>query len=330
MSEISSNDNIVTKDSPDGIEEFLERIKDDYSQADLKTIKDSYDFAEKAHEGQTRRSGEAYIFHPLAVAAIIAELKLDVSTVCTGLLHDTVEDTEVTLEDITRLFGKDISLLVDGVTKITQMKFRNTHEKQGENIRKMIVAMGKDVRVILVKLADRLHNMRTLGALPAEKRHRIARETLDIFAPIANRLGMHTFQIELEDLGFSSLYPEISLEVDFSDKRVDMSLWDSGIQLYANPYYTTDSVLAEHGDKVTAAIRAISKGWGWAHDNVEGAVDHLVARYPNLQKESEMIAAPLVLGYSFNEKTKAGGWGVMTKENWQDHPDTYRLMGLSE
>lgn len=111
------------------------------------------------------------------------------------------------------------------------------------------------------------------------------------------------------------------------DKRVDMSLWDTGIQLYANPYYTTDSVLAEHGDKVTAAIRAISKGWGWAHDNVEGAVDHLVARYPNLDKESEMIAAPLVLGYSFNEKTKAGGWGVMTKENWQDQIDVYDSLG---
>jgi len=107
------------------------------------------------------------------------------------------------------------------------------------------------------------------------------------------------------------------------DKRVDMTLWDSGIQLYANPYYTTDDVLAEHGDKVTAAIRAISRGWGWAHDNPEGAVDALVERYPNLRKESEMIAAPLVIGYSFNEKTAAGGWGTMTKENWQSQIDTY-------
>jgi len=111
------------------------------------------------------------------------------------------------------------------------------------------------------------------------------------------------------------------------DKRVDMTLWDSGIQLYASPYYTTDAVLAEHGDKVTAAIRAISRGWGWAHDNMEGAVDALVARYPNLKKESEMIAAPLVLGYSFNEKTKAGGWGTMAEDNWQAQIDTYDSLG---
>lgn len=171
-------------------------------------LRDVYAFSHKAHDGQIRRSGEAYISHPLAVAGILAHLKLDFPSVATGILHDTVEDTEVELEDIKNLFGEQVSFLVDGVTKINQMNFRNTHEKQGENIRKMIVSMGRDVRVVLVKLCDRLHNMRTLKHMKPVKQERIAKETLDIYAPLASRLGINWLKIELEDLSFRYSNPE--------------------------------------------------------------------------------------------------------------------------
>jgi guanosine-3',5'-bis(diphosphate) 3'-pyrophosphohydrolase len=176
--------------------------------ADLSLIQKAYEFSERAHSGQIRRSGDPYILHPLGVAAILAELHLDLPTIATGLLHDTVEDTHVTLQDLEHGFGPTVTRLVDGVTKISLMKFRNTHEKQGENIRKMIVATGKDVRVVLVKLADRLHNMRTLHHMPPEKQARIALETLDIYAPLASRLGINSIKIELEDLSFRYAFPE--------------------------------------------------------------------------------------------------------------------------
>lgn len=193
---------------PQNIEELLELVKSYSPTADLPLIQKAYEFSEKAHSGQIRRSGDPYILHPLGVAAILAELHLDVATIATGLLHDTVEDTQVTLAQIEAGFGPVVARLVDGVTKISLMKFRNTHEKQGENIRKMIVAMGKDVRVVLVKLADRLHNMRTLNHMPPDKQARIALETLDIYAPLASRLGINAIKIELEDLSFRYAYPD--------------------------------------------------------------------------------------------------------------------------
>lgn len=198
---------------PESIEDFLKKYQSQYSQKDLDLIANAYEFSDKAHAGQMRRSGEPYIHHPLSVAGILSDLDLDVTTVITGLLHDTVEDTEVTIEDIESNFGKEVAYLVDGVTKISQMKFRNTHEKQGENIRKMIVAMGKDVRVVLVKLADRLHNMRTLNHMPYQKQARIAQETLDIYAPLASRLGMNSIKVELEDLSFRYAYPDMYYEL---------------------------------------------------------------------------------------------------------------------
>ncbi len=190
------------------IDDLIESVRTYYPNADFEFLKKAYTFSEKAHEGQIRRSGEPYISHPLGVAGILAELKLDLETIATGLLHDTVEDTDVTLADIKKNFGETTARLVDGVTKISLMKFRNTHEKQGENIRKMIVAMGKDVRVVLVKLADRLHNMRTLNHMSPEKQMRIAQETLDIYAPLASRLGINTVKTELEDLSFRYGFPE--------------------------------------------------------------------------------------------------------------------------
>tara|TARA_B100000749_G_scaffold280898_1_gene280887 strand:- start:84578 stop:86794 length:2217 start_codon:yes stop_codon:yes gene_type:complete len=212
MSEIAT-DIPLSEKTPQTIDELVESLEGHYSKDDLETLRKCYEFSEKAHDGQVRRSGEPYISHPLSVAGILAELRLDMSTICTGLLHDTVEDTDVDIEDIEERFGKSVAHLVDGVTKITQMKFRNTHEKQGENIRKMIVAMGKDVRVILVKLADRLHNMRTLNHMPYQKQARIAQETLDIYAPLASRLGINSIKIELEDLSFRYGYPDMYYEL---------------------------------------------------------------------------------------------------------------------
>lgn len=194
--------------SIESIDDLIHLILGYFPQANVDFIRKAYHFSEKAHEGQIRRSGEPYIFHPLGVAAILAELRLDLPTIATGLLHDTVEDTDVTLDEIEKEFGEEVRNIVDGVTKISKMTFRNTHEKQGENIRKMIVAMGKDVRVVLVKLADRLHNMRTLNHMPPDKQARIADETLDIYAPLAGRLGISSIKIELEDLSFRYSHPE--------------------------------------------------------------------------------------------------------------------------
>lgn len=173
----------------------------------VKTCHQAYLVAEKAHHGQTRRSGEAYISHPVAAALILAKMRLDHQTIMATLLHDVVEDTLVSKEELKRLFGEDVTALVDGVTKLTQIKFESRAEAQAENFRKMVLAMVKDIRVIIVKLADRLHNMKTLGVMPAAKRRRIAIETLEIYAPIANRLGMHAVYTGLEDLGFKALYP---------------------------------------------------------------------------------------------------------------------------
>lgn len=208
MSDAVLDDLKPTEVGPQSLDDLLDIIRGYFPNADLNLIRKAFDVSEKAHQGQIRRSGDPYILHPLGVAAILAELQLDLPTIATGLLHDTVEDTHITLEDIEKNFGTTVARLVDGVTKISLMKFRNTHEKQGENIRKMIVAMGKDVRVVLVKLADRLHNMRTLNHMPPEKQTRIAAETLDIYAPLASRLGINAMKVELEDLSFRYCYPE--------------------------------------------------------------------------------------------------------------------------
>lgn len=214
---------LISEKSPESLEDLLDKVKAYDPGADLALIERAYHFSEKAHEGQFRRSGEPYVTHPLGVAAILADLRLDQATVITGLLHDTVEDTKATLVDIEREFGRVIAELVDGVTKISRITFRNTHEKQGENIRKMIVAMGKDVRVVLVKLADRLHNMRSLAHMPYEKQLRIAQETLDIYAPLAGRLGIMSIKIELEDLSLRFSKPDMYYQLAglVSQKKVE-------------------------------------------------------------------------------------------------------------
>src|ERR671914_858178 len=189
-------------------EDLLEKVRSYSPDADLELLRRAYVFSALEHKGQVRHSGEPYLVHPLEVADFLADMKLDVVAVAAGLLHDVVEDTLSTPERIAELFGKEIAHIVEGVTKIGAIPFSSTEERQAENFRKMLLAMVDDVRVVLVKLADRLHNMRTLHHLRPDKRKRIAQETLDIFAPIAHRLGMGRVRGELEDLAFKHLHPE--------------------------------------------------------------------------------------------------------------------------
>ncbi len=195
------------------IDDILDLVVSYNPQADLERIKKAYVFSAKVHMGQVRLSGEPYLVHPLEVASILAQLKLDTATVVTGLLHDTVEDTYTTLEEIEKNFGHEVAFLVDGVTKISRMTLESSEEDQAETFRKMILAMVKDIRVILIKLADRLHNMRTLKFQSPDKQGQIAEETLDIYAPMAHRLGIDSVKSELEDLALQYLHPDVYKEL---------------------------------------------------------------------------------------------------------------------
>lgn len=189
------------------------------SKDQVNAVRRAYYYAEQAHDGQLRSSGEHYVTHPLAVATILAEMHMDHQSLMAAMLHDVIEDTGIPKEAIVAQFGDNVGELVDGVTKLTQMKFGTKAEAQAENFQKMAMAMARDIRVILVKLADRLHNMRTLGALNAEKRRRIAKETLEIYAPIANRLGMNRIYAEFEDLGFKAMYPMRAARIQSAVKK---------------------------------------------------------------------------------------------------------------
>lgn len=190
------------------LDDILEQVRSYNPKADLETINRAYVYSAKAHAGHVRQSGEPYLIHPLQVAGILADMKMDVNTIAVGLLHDTIEDTEVTREDLIKHFGDEVTYLVEGLTKIGKLEFETRAHHQAENLRRMILSMAKDIRVIMVKLADRLHNMRTLEHLKPEKQVKVSQETMDIYAPLANRLGIAWIQSELEDLAFKYLYPE--------------------------------------------------------------------------------------------------------------------------
>lgn len=198
-------------EAPDNtsLEDVNAAIKTYYPDADFGLIERAYRFSDSRHKGQKRKSGEDYIVHPLSVAKILATMKMDIPSIVTGILHDTVEDTPATLDELRKEFGQEIAFLVDGVTKISQISFSTSHEKQAENFRKMVFAMARDIRVIFVKLADRTHNMRTLAHMKPEKQQKIAQETIEIYAPLANRLGISWMKIELEDLSFKYLKPDV-------------------------------------------------------------------------------------------------------------------------
>src|SRR3989338_2756138 len=202
-------------------EDLLEKVRAYSPDTDVELLRRAYVFSAFEHRGQVRRSGEPYLIHPLAVADVLADMKLDVVAIAAGLLHDVVEDTLTTIERIRELFGPEVAHVVEGVTKISAIPFSSSEERQAENFRKMLLAMVDDIRVILVKLADRLHNMRTLHHLPEERRTKVAKETLDIYAPIANRLGMSKVKNKLEELAFRHLEPAAyqALRAEVEGKR---------------------------------------------------------------------------------------------------------------
>lgn len=191
----------------DGARGLLAKLRTYLPAEQINIVRRAYEFGADAHRGQTRMTGERYISHPIAVASILADLNLDYQSIVAAILHDVIEDTPTAKEHIVEEFGQEVAELVDGVSKLDQIQFKSKAEAQAESLRKMMLAMARDIRVILLKLADRLHNMRTLGSMPAEKRRRISRETLEIYAPMANRLGINDIRLELEDLGFRNLYP---------------------------------------------------------------------------------------------------------------------------
>ncbi len=201
------------------IDALADRLSTYLGADQVNLVRRAYFYAEQAHDGQRRRSGEAYVTHPLAVANILADMHMDHQSLMAAMLHDVIEDTGIAKEALTAQFGETVAELVDGVSKLTQMKFETKAEAQAENFQKMAMAMARDIRVILVKLADRLHNMRTLEVLAGEKRRRIAKETLEIYAPIANRLGMHAMRVEFEDLGFKAMHPMRSERIRAAVRR---------------------------------------------------------------------------------------------------------------
>jgi guanosine-3',5'-bis(diphosphate) 3'-pyrophosphohydrolase len=256
---------------PAGLPTLLKNVRSYNPKGDLRVLEEAYRVAEEAHEGQVRKSGEPFIEHPLAVAEILADLRLDTTTLSAALLHDTVEDTEVTLGRIQQGFGEDVARIVDGLTKLDRLEFRTRELAQAENVRKMIVAMAGDIRVLLIKLADRLHNMRTVQALSPGKQRRMATETLEIYAPLANRLGVQEVKWELEDLSFKTLHPGPYKEI----ARLVEARRDERRALI---------------DELTGSIRQKLKELGVKAD-VEGRPKHLYSIYEKM----------VIRGKEFNE-----------------------------
>ncbi len=229
------------------ITDLVEKVRSYNPGANVDLVLRAYDFSAKKHQGQRRLSGEPYLTHPLEVAGIIAELRLDVASVVTGLLHDTVEDTLATLEELEALFGQEVAALVDGVTKIGQVTLSSREERQAENFRKMLLAMARDIRVILVKLADRTHNMRTLAHLKPDRQIEIAQETLDIYAPLAHRLGISWLKSELEDQALRFLHPEVyyQLKRSVAKKRAERERYTKEVVAILSRRLTEAGIEAE-------------------------------------------------------------------------------------
>ncbi|MBO6170576.1 MAG: bifunctional (p)ppGpp synthetase/guanosine-3',5'-bis(diphosphate) 3'-pyrophosphohydrolase [Desulfovibrio sp.] len=248
------------------IQEILDKVSANNHEADLELIQKAYVYAATHHAGQTRLSGEPYLSHPLAVADILAGMGFDEPTVAAGLLHDTVEDTKASIEEIDENFGEEVADIVDGVTKISQITFENKEEAQAENIRKMILAMSHDMRVLMVKLADRMHNMRTLDFQKEYKRKRIAQETMDIYAPLANRLGLYLMKRDLEDLSFKYLRPDIYNQIDH----------------WLDLHQVVEKQIIE---KVVALLRGLLENNGLT-GQVKGRIKHKYSIYKKMQSQS--------------------------------------------
>jgi GTP diphosphokinase / guanosine-3',5'-bis(diphosphate) 3'-diphosphatase len=277
-----------------GISQLLDKLEGYLPPAQVERVREAYDFGAERHQGQKRVSGEPFITHPVAVADILADLKLDADTLVAAILHDVIEDTPTAKAEIVSIFGQVVADLVDGVSKLDQIQFKNRQEAQAESFRKMLFAMVRDIRVIMVKLADRMHNMRTLGVMPSMKRRRIARETLEIYAPIAERLGLYAVKLELEDLGFRALYPYRYrvLERELKRARGNQKQFVSKIE------QTFKAALAK------AEITA----------HVEGREKHLYSIYKKMENKH----------ISLNDMVDVYGFRIIV-----DNVDTcYRVLGL--
>ncbi|GAC1579708.1 MAG: bifunctional (p)ppGpp synthetase/guanosine-3',5'-bis(diphosphate) 3'-pyrophosphohydrolase [Polyangiales bacterium] len=233
------------------IDDLIERVRVYHPNADVELLRRAYHFSAEAHRGQTRKSGDPFFVHPASVAGVITELRLDTASVCAGLLHDVAEDTLATIEDIEKEFGREIGQLVDGVTKLSSLTFLSKEDKQAENFRKMVVAMAKDIRVLLIKLCDRLDNMRTMEFMKTEAQERISRETMEIYAPLANRLGISWMKTELEDLAFKYLEPDA-----FNSLSAKLAKSNKEQQAYIDEVVkAVEARLAEHGFAVEVTGR---------------------------------------------------------------------------
>jgi GTP diphosphokinase / guanosine-3',5'-bis(diphosphate) 3'-diphosphatase len=238
-----------------------EKVRALRPKEDLSALDSAYRFAAKAHKGQTRESGEPYISHPLAIAHLLADMQMDLVCLETGLLHDVLEDSKTKLEEIKEKFGEDVARCVDGVTKLSKISLANREDRQAESLRKMLLAMTSDIRVIIVKLADRLHNLRTISALPRERQEAIAQETIDIYAPIAHRLGMGKIRGALEDLAFETLQPEASAELmrEIESKRQENEEWVRQIQSEIEQRLAREAIPARVDGRVKRAYSVYSK-----------------------------------------------------------------------
>jgi RelA/SpoT family (p)ppGpp synthetase len=277
-----------------GISQLLDKLETYLPPAQIERVREAYEFSADKHQGQKRVSGEPYITHPVAVADILADLRLDADTLVAAILHDVIEDTPTAKAEIATLFGQVVADLVDGVSKLDQIQFKNRQEAQAESFRKMLLAMVRDIRVIMVKLADRMHNMRTLGVMPPLKRRRSARETLEIYAPIAERLGLYEVKLELEDLGFRALYPYRYKVLERELKRA------RGNQ-------------KEFIAKISETFKGALKKTG-IQGGVEGREKHLYSIYRKMQLK----------GISLNEMVDVYGFRIIV-----ENTDTcYRVLGL--
>ena len=266
--------------------QITKNIAEYYPSADLDLIRRAYDFAAKAHAGQMRKSGDPYVTHPIAVAHLITELKLDDASICAGLLHDAVEDTSATVEELTESFGEEVAFLVDGVTKLGKLPYSTREERQAENFRKMLLAMARDIRVILVKFCDRLDNMRTLVHMPAAKQERIAAETIQIYAPLANRLGIQWIKNELEDLSFKYLHAGeyAQLKQDVAKTKKERQRYASDVEKLIKKEIRTGGVECEVTGRAKHlwSIRQKMQRTGRAYDEIHDAIGFRVVT-PDVQ-----------------------------------------------